>query len=153
MKTTPGNLNAFLMFKLPSAWLCGVRIKEISKRTCKVGVRHQWINQNPFNSMYFAVQAMAAELSTGALVMQEINQSRHKISMLVKQNEAAFVKKATGRIIFECHDGEKIRDAIAKATETGEGEVFWMHSTGRNAQGEQVSAFHFEWTIKLKLKK
>jgi hypothetical protein len=27
---------------------------------------------NPFNSMYFAVQAMAAELSTGALVMYQI---------------------------------------------------------------------------------
>jgi hypothetical protein len=35
-------------------------------------VKHRWINQNPFNSMYFAVQAMAAELATGALVMFQI---------------------------------------------------------------------------------
>jgi hypothetical protein len=32
---------------------------------CVATVKHRWINQNPFNSMYFAVQAMAAELSTG----------------------------------------------------------------------------------------
>jgi hypothetical protein len=36
-----------------------------------VSVKHRWINQNPFNSMYFAVQAMAAELATGALVMSD----------------------------------------------------------------------------------
>jgi len=35
-------------------------------------VKHRWLNQNPFNSMYFAVQAMAAELTTGALVMYQI---------------------------------------------------------------------------------
>jgi hypothetical protein len=35
-------------------------------------LKHRWINQNPFNSMYFAVQAMAAELATGALVMFQI---------------------------------------------------------------------------------
>lgn len=150
MKATPSKLNAFLMFKLPSAWLCGVRIKEIGDQTCKVGVRHRWINQNPFNSMYFAVQAMAAELSTGALVMKEINQGGHRISMLVKKNEASFNKKATGRITFECHDGDRVRQAIEKAIETGEGEVFWMHSTGRDGEGAEVSAFDFEWTIKLK---
>ena len=61
-------LNHSVMFKLPSAWLCGVRVKAISKTDCSVGVKHKWINQNPFKSMYFAVQAMAAELSTGALV-------------------------------------------------------------------------------------
>ena len=41
-------------------------------------VKHRWINQNPFNSMYFAVQAMAAELSTGALVMIANSKKRQK---------------------------------------------------------------------------
>jgi hypothetical protein len=36
--------------------------------------------------MYFAVQAMAAELSTGALVMYQIQKSGKKISMLVANN-------------------------------------------------------------------
>jgi hypothetical protein len=61
MQFTPSKLNAFLMFKLPAAYICGVRVKEISAGTSIVTVRHKWINQNPFKSMYFAVQAMAAE--------------------------------------------------------------------------------------------
>ncbi len=67
MEVSSQKLNSFLMFKLPSAWLCGVRVEKIDANHCETRVKHRWINQNPFNSLYFAVQAMAAELSTGAL--------------------------------------------------------------------------------------
>lgn len=150
MKLTPSKLNTFSMFKLPSAWLCGVRVKNITNTQCTVGVKHRWINQNPFNSMYFAVQAMAAELSTGALVIGHIKESGRKISMLVANNNASFTKKATGKILFECQDGHLITDAIQKTIETEEGQTFWMKSVGKNKEGVIVSTFNFEWTIKLK---
>ena len=143
-------LNTFLMLKLPSAWICGVRIKEITGEKCGVGVKHRWINQNPFNSMYFAVQAMAAELSTGALVMSRIEQSDKKISMLVQNNNASFTKKATGKISFVCEEGHLVNQAIEKTIDTGEGQTFWMTSVGRNEEGTVVSTFNFEWTVKLK---
>ena len=140
------------MLKLPSAWLCGVRVKHIDQSECKVGVTHRWINQNPFNSMYFAVQAMAAELSTGALVMNEIQKSDKKISMLVAQNKSTFTKKATGKINFTCYDGNLVQDAIQKTIATGEGQTMWMKSIGVNEDGVEVSIFEFEWTVKLKSK-
>ncbi|MCM4160669.1 DUF4442 domain-containing protein [Antarcticibacterium flavum] len=152
MNLSPGKLNKFLMVKLPSAWLCGVRVKKINKHSCEVGVKHRWINQNPFNSMYFAVQAMAAELSTGALVMSQIKESGEKISMLVAQNKASFTKKATGRIRFICEDGDRITKAIENTTVSGEGETFWMKSTGYNEEGVEVSVFEFEWTIRKKVR-
>lgn len=141
------------MLKLPSAWLCGVRVKHIDATECAVGVKHKWINQNPFNSMYFAVQAMAAELSTGALVMNKIQASNKKISMLVAQNKAEFTKKATGKIRFTCFDGNKVNEALQKTIETGEGQTFWMKSVGVNEDGVDVAVFEFEWTVKLKSKK
>ncbi|MGB8705385.1 MAG: DUF4442 domain-containing protein, partial [Gillisia sp.] len=132
MKISPKNLNKFLMLKLPSAWLTGVRVVEIDDNSCRVRVKHRWINQNPFNSMYFAVQAMAAELSTGALVMRKIQKSGVKISMLVAQNKSSFSKKATGKIIFSCNDGDKINNAISETISSGEGQTFWMRSVGTN---------------------
>jgi hypothetical protein len=152
MNITTSKLNSFLTFKLPIAWLSGVRVKSISEKTCVVGVKHKWINQNPFNSMYFAVQAMAAELSTGALVMGHIQDSGKRISMLVAQNKATFSKKATGKIRFTCEDGNLISEAIDKTIATGEGQTFWMRSTGINEEGTEVSNFEFEWTIRLKKK-
>lgn len=150
MKLSPSKLNSFLMLKLPSAWLCGVRVKHIDRTECEVGVKHRWINQNPFNSMYFAVQAMAAELSTGALVMNKIQESDKKISMLVAQNKAVFTKKATGKIKFTCYDGHKVQEALQQTIENGQGQTFWMKSVGINEDGVEVAVFEFEWTVKAK---
>lgn len=150
MTTNLLKLNTFIMLKVPAAWICGLRIKEINDFGCKVGVKHRWINQNPFNSMYFAVQAMAAEMSTGALVMEAVKKCDRKMSMLVKNNNSSFTKKATGKLIFECTEVAKIKEAIEIAIQTGEGKTFWMSSTGTNEDGEIVSIFNFEWTIKLK---
>jgi len=150
MELSSSKLNTFLFFKLPSAFWCGVRVKSVSEQECVATVKHRWFNQNPFNSMYFAVQAMAAELTTGVLVMIQIKKSNKKISMLVANNNGNFTKKATGRITFTCRDGHLIEEAIQKTIATGEGQTIWMQSTGTNEKGEQVSELNFEWSIKVK---
>ncbi|WP_062060890.1 DUF4442 domain-containing protein [Aquimarina longa] len=150
MNITPRKLNLFLLFKLPSAWLCGVRVKRIDNTSCTVSVKHRWINQNPFNSMFWAVQGMAAELTTGALVTGYIRNSGKKISMLVANNNATFTKKATGRVTFLCTDGYLVEDAIQKTIKTGEGQIIQMKSIGTNKDGVEVSTFNFEWTVKMK---
>jgi hypothetical protein len=100
--------------------------------------------------MFWAVQGMAAELTTGALVMSKIRESGKNISMLVANNNASFMKKATGRITFECVDGNLVNEAINKAIATGEGQTIWMKSIGKNSEGVEVSCFNFEWTLKVK---
>lgn len=150
MKLSVSKLNKFLFFKLPSAFICGVRVKAIDENKCVVAVKHRWINQNPFNSMYFAVQAMAAELSTGALVMFQIQNSGRKISMLVANNKSSFTKKATGRITFTCNEGYLIEKAIQETIATGAGQTFWMKSIGTDEKGVQVSEMDFEWSVRVK---
>jgi hypothetical protein len=153
MNVTASKLNKFLFFKLPAAFLCGVRVKQIGENKCVVSVKHSWINKNPFNSMYFAVQAMAAELSTGALVINEIQKSGKKISMLVANNKGNFTKKATGIITFVCQDGQLIEKAIQETIATGEGQTFWMKSIGTDEKGDQVSEMDFEWSVRAKEKR
>ncbi|TGV00603.1 DUF4442 domain-containing protein [Flavivirga rizhaonensis] len=150
MSITPRKLNTFIIFKLPAAYFCGVRTKYIDNTKCIVTVRYKWINQNPFKSMFWAVQGMAAEFSTGALVISKIKESGKRISMLVTSNKATFTKKAKGRITFTCNDGNLIDDTLKKAIETGEGQTIWVKSIGVNEEGVEVSTFNFEWSIKVK---
>lgn len=150
MGVTAQKFNQFTFLKLPAAWWTGVRVKSINDGSCVVTVKHSWRNQNPFKSMFWAVQGMAAELSTGAMVINQIRQSGKKISMLVANNNANFSKKATGRITFTCNDGHLIKEAIDKTVATGEGQTFWMKSVGVNEDGVVVSTFNFEWTVKVK---
>ena len=150
MEFTPFKLNFFTFFKLPSAFWSGIRVKSISSEVWEVTVKHRWFNQNPFNSLYFAVQAMAAEFTTGALVMYQIKESKKNISMLVAQNKSVFTKKATGRITFTCNQGNTIKQTIQKAIDSNEGQTIWLTSIGTNENGEPVSEMQFEWTIKVR---
>lgn len=152
MKFTASRINRFLLFKLPAAYFTGVRLHKITDQSAIIKVRHRWINQNPFRSLYYGVQAMAAELSTGVLVMKKIYATGKPVSMLVTRQEAEFTKKATGLITFTCSQAALIDEALQKTLVTGEGQVIKLQSQGIDESGEQVSAFEFEWSIKLKTK-
>ena len=150
MKITSSRVNAFMFFKLPLGWWSGMRVKSLTDTTAIVKITHKWINQNPFKSMFWAAQGMAAEMSTGVLVMQEIEYSKRKVSMLVTHQESDFFKKATGTILFTCQGGIQIRKAIQESVKTGEGQVITLTSEGVNGDGVVVSNFQFQWSLKVK---
>jgi hypothetical protein len=150
MNFTPTLLNRFVLFKIPSAYFSGVRVKSISETKISVYVRYQWINQNPFKSMYWATQGMASELATGVLMMREIQNSGRKISMLVVGQKGEFYKKAKGKIVFDCIGDSRIRLAINKAIETGEGQNLTLNCNGIDESGVIVSKFEYHWSLKLK---
>ena len=150
MKLTTRRINIFLFLKLPSAFISGVRLQSISEEKAIVAVKYKWINQNPFKSMFWAVQGMASELTTGILIMQHVNKSEKKISMLVTNMNASFNKKATGKIYFECNEGVLIKEMIKKALFTNEGQTIMLSSIGKNEEGVEVSRFEYEWSLKVK---
>ena len=150
MKITPQKVNSFMFFKLPLASLGGVRVASIAETESIVNIKHRWINQNPYKSMFWAAQGMAAEMTTGVLVMSQIEKSNRNISMLVTHQEAKFTKKATGKIQFICKDGGLIKDAIQKSIDTGEGQAITLTSEGFNKDGVSVSKFQFEWSLKVR---
>ena len=88
------NYNLFLFKYLPSAWLCGVRVRDLNDKKCIITVKHNWFNSNPFKSLYWAVQGMASELATGLAIIDFANKNSLNISMLVISNESKFLKKA-----------------------------------------------------------
>jgi hypothetical protein len=147
---TPFKINLFLLFKLPSAWLCGVRLNFIDDNNATVFVKHRWINQNPFNSLYFAVQNMAAELSTGVLVMRAIKSHNLPVSMLVIETRSQFFKKATGSIKFECTKGENISRTVNESIQSNSSKTICVPVKAYNSEGEIVSEFSFTWSIKPK---
>ena len=150
MTIKPRKINTFLMFKLPSAYFTGVRTKYLDNEKCIVSVKHRWINQNPFKSLFWAVQGMAAELTTGALIIKKIKETNKDIAMLLVKNDASYSKKATGRITFECTEGKLIDGIIKKAIESGEGQLVTLNVVGRNGDNIEVSRFSFTWSMKVR---
>ncbi len=139
----------FLLQKMPIALIAGLRVRELNENKSVVSVPYKWLSQNPFKSVYFATQAMAAEMSTGVLGMLA-TQGDIKISMLVLGLEATYTKKAASRIYFTCENGIDIFTAVQNAIATGEGVSVKCKSTGRLKDGTEVSNFFVTWSFKVR---
>lgn len=150
MSATIKQMNWFLKFNVPVAYLCGLRLIKLTESNAAISLKLNWLNKNPFKSIYFAVQSMAAELSTGVMVLDKINESGERVSMLVTNYSGRFTKKAVGRITFVCNDGLLIERALKNTIESGEPQSLVMKSVGTDEAGDQVSDYTFEWSIRLK---
>ena len=142
--------NFFLFKDLPSAWLCGVRVKDLNDKKCIISVRHNWFNSNPFKSLYWAVQGMASELATGLAIIDFANRNKLNISMLVISNESKFLKKAKGLIRFECDQVNTLKKTLSSLSKNKTTDKIKLKSTGYDESGDVVSEFIYEWSFKLK---
>ena len=133
---------------LPMGYLSGMKIKKLDEKACHVEVPYKWLNKNPFKSTFWAVLGMAAEMSSGALVLVYTYNQNPSISMLVSKTEGIFLKKATGKTTFVCEDGEKVKNAIIKTIQTGEGVEFETNMNGYNTNHEKIAQFKFTWSVK-----
>lgn len=148
--SNPFRFSLFKLVKLPASFVAGLRIGKFSTTEAVIQVKHGWLNQNPFRSMYFAVQAMAAEMSTGLFAVGQTYQRKPPVSMLVVSIQGNFLKKATGTIAFTCTDGALIEHTIEACIADGEGRTLTCRSIGTNESGEVVSEFMITWSFKAK---
>ena len=146
----PVKFRMFLLFKLPSAFFSGVRLRDIDAAHCRVTVPFKWFSQNPFKSTYFACLAMAAEMSTGVLGMMQLHNRKPAVSMLVVGLEANYFKKAIERTSFICDDGVLIEKAVEETMATGEARIVKAKSVGKNKRGEVIAEFYITWSFKAK---
>ena len=72
--------------------------------------------------------------------------------MLLISNSSNYFKKATGTIIFNCSQGNKIDDMIEKLINLKTPQKIVLSSTGINRQNVTVSKFTFEWSLKIREK-
>lgn len=137
-----------MLFKLPSAVFWRLKIKKISPEECWVTIPYFWRSQNPFNSIYFAAMAGAAELSTGALC-QLAMAGKGKFSMLVVDFRAEYHKKANQKITFVCNQGTELTQLLDSLA-SGDTSTLTMVSSGTNPDGEIVAKFFVTWSFKKK---
>lgn len=146
----PLRFRFYMLLKLPAAFFAGLRVQRATLDAAAVSISLHWLSQNPFRSIYFASQAMAAEMSTGLLAMARIYRQTPAVSMLVVAMQSHFFKKATGTILYECHDGPLFEAAIAEAIQSGESTMLTATAIGTNQAGQIVARFVFTWSFKRK---
>ncbi|MCB9196030.1 MAG: DUF4442 domain-containing protein [Flavobacteriales bacterium] len=137
---------------LPMGWLSGMKIKTLTDEICEVTVPYKRWNKNPFKSTFWAVLGMAAEMSSGALLVMYTNNQKPSVAMLVVECKGEFFKKATDLTTFTCNDGLKIKAAIEETMSTGEPIQIPCVMEGYNKAGELVAKYQFTWSVKARKK-
>jgi hypothetical protein len=144
----PWNFKAYLWMKLPLAACAGLSLRQLDVAGCTVRLPGGWRTQNPFRSTYFAAQAMAAEMSTGAPAMVLVQATASSVSMILRGIEAVFTKRIEGQALFTFDDIPGLHSAVERAQLSGESESYTGLSVGRGPDGEPASEFRVTWSFK-----
>lgn len=145
---SPVRLKLYFLKNLPMALLAGIRLDTYDLSKAKVSMPYKYLTKNPFNSIYFACQAMAAEFSTAVLCLQQIAKHDADISLLVVGLEADFVKKAGQRITFTSYDSGPLQNAIAACISEKKPQRITLSSVGTDPQGNTIAEFRITWSFK-----
>jgi hypothetical protein len=137
-----------MLQNLPAGLFSGMRVESVDDRICTTSVPYRWRTRNPFKSTYFAVLAMAAELSSGAPAMIAVAGAPESVALIIVGVQGEFLKRANGRTTFTCSDVPKLNAAIEETLRTGEAITTIVTTEGRNPEGELVARFHFTWSFK-----
>ena len=140
----------FLILKLPLAFLAGVKLKTLNNTHSTVQLKYNYLNKNPFKSIYFAALSMAGELASGILAASFIYKNTPQVSMLVVGLKIEFSKKAVGLINFNCNQGKEIQDCINKSLATKEGQTIEIITTATDQERDVVAIFNVKWSFKSK---
>ena len=141
-------MSLYMGAKLPLGLFAGLRVDDLDENGCSVSLPYSWRSQNPFRSIYFAAQCMAAEMSTGALAMLAIKSSKRSVSMLVTDMKAEFIKKGTQRTSFRCDAGQDFFKAVSDTIADGEPRTIRAQVQGIMSDGSVISNFEFTWSVK-----
>ena len=146
--SSPFGMRMFMGAKLPLGLFAGLRVESLTPSEAVVSVPYGWRSQNPFRSIYFAAQAMAAEMSTGLLGMLAVKSSPSSVAILITEMNAKFVKKGTQRTYFTCNQGYDLFNGVQQTLDSGEGVQIPVKSVGHIKSGEIISEFSFTWSVK-----
>jgi hypothetical protein len=133
---------------LPLAAFAGLRVVRLDEEACSVRLPGGWRTQNPFRSTYFAAQAMAAEMSTGAPALVLVEDAAASVAMLVVSLRVAYTKKLVGEGVFTFEDAAGMRSAIERAATSDLPQAFAARSLGRDRSGDAVAEFEITWSFK-----
>ncbi len=128
--------------------ISGIRLVQLDEEKSVAEVPFRWRNKNPFNSMYFAVQSMAAELSTAAPVMLALKDFDADVALIIVNLKVDFVKKAQSKTTFTCTEYSRIYETLAQLKQAEDTVAITVKTTGRDVGGNEVATFYFTWSFR-----
>lgn len=150
MLRTPMGVRAFMLAKMPLGMAAGLRVDAVDRTSCTVSLPGGWRTQNPFGSMYWAAQGMAAEMATGVQGYILANAAPVPVRMILSGCEGSFSRMCKGRGSFVFDQGAAVEAAILQTLSSGETVSCSTDVVGFDPGGVEVSRWTFTWSFRAK---
>jgi hypothetical protein len=145
---SPWGFRLYLLGRLPLAAFAGLRLRRLDDEACAVWLPGGWRTRNPFASTYFAAQAMAAEMSTGAPALVLARAAPASVALILTGLAATFTRRIQGGAVFTFADVAGLRATIERVAAAGGTGTYTGRSTGRTSDGEVAAEFDVTWSFK-----
>lgn len=113
-------LRAFGFLKIPMLFFISPTVQRLDREVCIVKVPLNFRTKNHLGSMYFGVLSAGADIAGGLIAMKMIHEGGNKISLVFKDFNAKFFKRAEGHVFFTCTQGLDIQNLVQKALDGDE---------------------------------
>jgi hypothetical protein len=108
--------NLFLWFfgltKVRMIFFCRPKIVDISDEKVVLYIPLNRQTKNHVSSMYIGSLTVGVDLVTGLTAMLSIRKSKRKITLIFKDFNATFLKRAEGSTYFTCNHVKQIESAV-----------------------------------------
>ena len=128
-------------------FLSGMRVIRLDDEACEVHMRYRWLVKNPFNSTFWAVMGMAAEMTTGALILSYTQDQTPNVSFILIDMDAKFLKKAKGNVRYVCEHSAQVKKAVQEAMQDGDKHPITLPTQAYNEAGDLIAEMKFSWVL------
>lgn len=151
--TDTAKMRLWAMVNVPMILYIRPTIEQLDNECCVVKVPFKRRNKNHLGSIYFGVMCAAADISGGLIAMNTIQQSDRKVSLVFKDFNAEFIKRAEGDCYFTNTQGKEVQKFVQEVIESGERMTMpvEIEATVPDKLGDEVIA-KFTLGLSLKLK-
>lgn len=113
-------LRLFGLSKIPMIFYTRPTVAEISAERIVVRIPLRRRTRNHLGSMYFGALSVGADCAAGALAIDLIRQRSERVSLIISDFSAEFLKRAEGDVEFCCSQGHEISNLVAQAAASDE---------------------------------
>ena len=113
-------LKLFGLFKVPMIFYSRPQVLHLDENEVTIKIPLKRRTKNHLNSMYFGALAVGADIAGGIIAFHIADNTKKKLSLVFKEVNAVFHKRAEGDVFFYCRDGQKIQSMIKTAEQSGE---------------------------------
>ncbi len=108
------------LFKIRMIGFVGARLVSYSEEETVIKIPLNWRTRNHLGSMYFGALATGADVTGAWIAFDYLAKTKARVSIVFKDLEAEFLKRADGDVHFTCMDGKNVLEAFIQTMADGE---------------------------------